>query len=151
MSYHVFGWLGIEHRGTGKPNAGIGFTRNRRTSAKKRQENDSWALDDKRTKTMLLEVFPNLRTNPTQLAQAVLWNRVIQLYFRGHNGSMFKVKEIADELNREHPGRNISAKQVKDIVCCVRRTARGVRADGKPRTGRKRGRPKKINHIGVYF
>lgn len=143
--------MGLEHRGAGRPNTGVGFTRKRTTWAKKcrkRQENDPWALEDKTVHKMLLEIFPKLQTNVTQRRRAALWNEVVRLYFRGDVA--YSNKDVAEELTYK-TGQVVSAKQVSDIVCRLQRVARGLRADGNSRTGRKRGRPKKKNNIGVYF
>jgi len=135
MSISFWGQHFGEHRGRGTPNLGASEYRNRKISAKKRMRTDPWAFDDKRFNVMVELVFPKLRTNKWQLMQAARWDTVLRLYFRGDNGVVWTARLIAEQLS-------ITTKQVQDIVCRMRRAARGLNTDGSRKSGRKRGRPK---------
>ena len=140
-SISVWGQHYGEHRGYGTPNLGASEYRNRKIGAKKRMRTDPWAFSDRYFKLMLLRVFPKANTDGWQQMQAVRWLTVLRLYFRGDNGVVWTARLIAEQLN-------ITTKQVQDIVCRMRRAARGLNTDGSRKTGRKRGRPK-IRHYGM--
>jgi hypothetical protein len=94
-----------------------------------------WAAEDKQLRALLIRVFPKLKSNKTQQAQAGKWTRVIYLFYRVG----WTTGEIADKM-----------KVSNSVVCSILRRARnaaiGLRTDGKPRGG-KRGRPTKRSAI----
>lgn len=96
------------------------------------QVKDSWAFDDERVRLLLMRVFP--KKWEKQHKRAALWMKIINEYFR----MGLTANRIAFELKRK-------PKYIENVVRRIRRAAAGVRTDGKPRTGKPRGRPKKLS------
>jgi hypothetical protein len=90
-----------------------------------------WTKNDKRVQAILLRSFPKMETNQKQRDAAGKWVRVLHLYYR--MGLTFG--QVAAEMG-------ITRDTVSDIVQCLTRASKGLRADGsKRKLGRKRGRP----------
>lgn len=117
--------------------SGVTAIPNRRIGAKKRLKTDPWAFDDQQVRSLIERVFPNVQTDATEHKRALVWLRIIGLYFRGDDGNVFSAAQIASTIG-------MSMKQVEDTVCRMRRAARGLRTDKRVSTGRRRGRPRKM-------
>src|SRR5690348_8001790 len=91
-----------------------------------------WMNSDKALRAFVEKQFPKLRDEERHRRSAALWTAVIVLYFRiGLSDA-----DVEHELN-------LPAGRVGRIVQSIRLAERGLRLDGRPRTGRRRGRPKK--------
>jgi hypothetical protein len=102
-----------------------------------------WMYDDRRILEFLKLRFPNITTDPEQTSRAAKWQAVIWLYFRKGEPAGERDRQTGIDLEKRwKPG------TAALIVLKIRRTLRGHhQANGKLRTGRKRGRPKKIQPI----
>ena len=93
-----------------------------------------WSLNDQTLKKLLLQVFPNWKTNKRQHKRAARWVWVIHLYYRlgmPHN-------QVAEETSIDYDA-------LRSLLRNIRRAANGLQANnGKPRGLRKPGRPKKL-------
>lgn len=104
----------------------------------RRWETPEWMFDDRKILEFLKLRFPNITTDPEQTRRAVKWQVVIWLYFRKGEPAGERNQQTGIDLEKGwKPGTAAS------IVLKIRRTLRGRhQANGKLRTGRKRGRPK---------
>jgi hypothetical protein len=114
-------------------------------------EKDPWAYDDRVVGAMLQRTFPNMNVKgSTDQRRALVWLGIIMRYFRGADpatgrrlkspfgevsGVLLTSGQIAEQMG-------LSARQVQDMLYRMRRAAKGLRTDGIPATGRKRGRPR---------
>ena len=92
----------------------------------------AWMRNERTIRSLLLRVFPKLKTSERQRQGAARWLEIIRLYYL--NG--WHAPDVAEELH-------ISEKRVYDTAQRLMRAGAGLRTTGKPRTG-KRGRPKSI-------
>jgi hypothetical protein len=117
--------------------------------------------DDAATKAFLDKQFPkyescsSLRDGYTNcpcsscigLKTKALWTHVINTYFRGKMSARDAASGWnylwCDQVSGRYSTRILTAKHVRTLAQRIRRAADGQRQDGKPRTGRPRGRPKK--------
>jgi len=106
-------------------------------------ETPAWMFDDRKVVQFLKLRFPNITTDPEQTRRAVMWRAVIWLYFRMGEPAGERDRRTGIDLEKNwKPGTAAS------IVLKIRRTLQGRNhANGKLRTGRKRGRPKKIQQV----
>ncbi len=89
-----------------------------------------WMNDEKDIRTLLLRVFPRLKTDSRQEKSALRWLGIIHWYFK----MGYSARSVAEKLN-------ISEKKVYDTAQRITRAGAGLRTTGKQRTGR-RGRPR---------
>jgi len=92
-----------------------------------------WTLNDADVRKVLLRAFPGLRKKKSVARSAGRWLRLIHLYYRMQMPNSQVAKEMKESLSA-----------IKSMLVSIRRVARGRRADnGKLRSARLRGRPKK--------
>jgi hypothetical protein len=106
-------------------------------------ETPDWMRDDRKVLEFLKLRFPNITTDPEQTRRAAKWQAVIWLYFRKGEPAGERDRQTGVDLEKNwKPGTAAS------IVLKIRRTLQGRnQANGKLKTGRKRGRPKKIQLV----
>jgi hypothetical protein len=106
-------------------------------------ETPDWMFDDRKVLEFLKLRFPNVATDTDQTHRAAKWWAVIWLYFRKGEPAGQRDRQTGVDLEKNwKPGTAAS------IVLKIRRTLQGRNhANGKLRTGRKRGRPKKIQLV----
>lgn len=96
-----------------------------------------WMKNDKAIRAFVERQFPKLHDQEHHRRLAALWTAVIVLYFRiGLSDT-----DVEHELN-------LRAGRVGRIVQSIRLAEKGLRLDGRQRTGRPRGRPKKTEIAG---
>jgi hypothetical protein len=90
---------------------------------------DSWTVA--RIRSLLLEIFPKMETNPTQKKRAGIWAYIIYKYWI----TRVPASQIAAD-------KNMPLKLVERTIDRIKKASAGLRTDGEPRVG-KMGRPKK--------
>jgi hypothetical protein len=88
--------------------------------------------DNDRVLKFIRRVFPKYETDPRQMESARAWTNIIFKFFRDG----LSARKIAEEL-----GCPTSA--VERVIQRIRLAVAHRRQDGKPRTGRRKGRPMK--------
>lgn len=97
------------------------------------KEIPDWALDNKRIREVLLEVFPKLHREPIQRSRAARWAAAIYMFYRmGMTRS-----QVAEELGITPIASNRLLARISDAFKGLQASGRGI-----PRGLRKRGRPK---------
>jgi hypothetical protein len=89
-----------------------------------------WVHNKAKIQKILLSAFPKLKTDPKQRTGAARWADVIHYYFR----LRYTASQTSEELS-------LKLSTVNETVRSIKRVAKGRRADGKIRGG-KRGRPR---------
>lgn len=93
-----------------------------------------WVDDDDKIRELLLLAFPKLKSDTKQKQAALIWVKIIHLYWRA---GMTR-RQVANAINR-------TEEQTHYLIRSISRVVKGQRADGTgPRTG-KIGRPKKTH------
>ena len=137
-----------DRRGQG---TGVTDVADRRTSYIKRMEKDPWAYDDQVVGEMLKRTFPRMHDKKSlDYSRALDWLGIILRYFKGVDsatggrlkGPFGEVSGVLLTSSQIGAQMGMTARQVQDMVYRMRRAARGLRTDGRPATGRKRGRPR---------
>jgi hypothetical protein len=100
--------------------------------SKHRVGTPKWMHNNDQVLKFILRVFPNYQTDARQKERARDWADIIFKFFLGG----MSARQIAEEL-----GRPTSA--VERIIQRIRLAAAHRRQDGKTRTGRRKGRPRK--------
>jgi hypothetical protein len=103
-----------------------------RNNVERKHETPPWIRSDIKLRELLQKHFPKQQTNPRQRAQAGRWAVVIHRYFRMEQTD----SQIEFDMAWK-PG------TVGSLVQQIRHAIAGLRLDGKPRSLRGRGRPKK--------
>lgn len=91
----------------------------------------AWANNNDEIRKIVIRSFPKWDSDDKQRTRAARWVRVIQLYFR----MGYTYVQAAEEMG-------LFPKQIKDIICRVRRVSVGKRANGTGLLGGRPGRPK---------
>ena len=137
-----------DRRGQG---TGVTDVADRRTSYVKRMKKDPWAYDDQLVGEMLKRTFPRMHDKKSlDYSRALDWLGVILRYFKGLDpatggrlkGPFGEVSGVLLTSSQIGAQMGMTARQVQDTVYRMRRAAKGLRTDGRPATGRKRGRPR---------
>lgn len=103
-----------------------------RNNVERKHETPQWMHSETRLREFLHKHFPKRQTNHRQRTQAGRWAVIIQYYFRmGQTDSQIEVDM------KWKPG------TVGSLVQQIRHAIAGLRLDGKQRSSRPRGRPKK--------
>jgi hypothetical protein len=103
----------------------------RASNANRTKNTPEWVGDDSFIGSLILLVFPKLRTNETHRKRAALWYGIIDFWFR----QGWPDSAVANELQ-------ITKKQVHDTARRIEKAVAGFTTNGKPRNHRM-GRPKR--------
>jgi len=107
-----------------------------------------WMMNDKEVQEFLTRVFPLHRKNWKQHRNAALWAAVIVLHFRAKMNNAAVVEELNTWLTKNVQHYKVTPHRITQIAYEIRKVAAGLRSDGKPRSARKAGRPKKSSKTG---
>lgn len=113
-----------------------------RDASSKIEELPSWLFNDKELQDILLERFPRMGSHQEGLAhleQAKKWVVAIVAFYRME----WSIKHIAYEYEIFSKDENA----VRSVLGRIQRVIQGVRLDGKPHTGKRRGRPRRLSLI----
>jgi hypothetical protein len=103
-----------------------------------------WMRNDKEIIEFLGRVFPRMKSSPSQRRSAGLWLYVINQYFVNQRTNSAVAAQLNDlPYQNLVRSKNITSRRITQIAYEIRCVADGLRSDGKKRTGRKVGRPKK--------
>lgn len=128
-----------------------------RIDVQRHSETPTWMGSDAEVKKFIFQLFPRCETSQYQRASARLWTTVIVLYFRmrltassvaeqvniGRNGERESI-EYEDGLVTGELYEEVTPERIYRVAHSIRKAAAGERTDGKERTGRRPGRPRKL-------
>jgi hypothetical protein len=107
------------------------------------QRTDPWAFDNEQVRALLLQSFPNYKTNPRQKNRMQIWMYIIHRYFREGATARMIAEYFLEQKGLWEPPDSILRQKQKSIEHTIRRirkVAAGLNSKGKTR--KKMGRPR---------